>query len=157
MARRSRRDMARTAVLAVASGAVIAAAVAALGPAAAAGRPHQSVPVVINCVGKEQTSPSGYILACGDAGAYLTKLHWAAWGQTDAFGNGTYNYRAGHLHTFPVLVALWAAKPLPGHAGTRYFSSMTIIFTGNRRYTVGGKNYREPQTLTFPLSALGGA
>jgi|SRR5215469_12181786 len=176
MAIQSRRDKVRAAALAVASGAVIAtAAIATLGPAAAAGRPHHSpartfdaaagaVPVVINCVGKDQTSPTSYILACGDGNAYVAKLHWAAWGQTDAFGNGTYTFRAciptcsaGHLHYFPALVALWGAKPLTGHPGTRYFTRLTLIYTGNRRYTAGGKTYRLPPTATFPLSASGGA
>jgi hypothetical protein len=173
MALESRRDKVRAAVLAVASGAVIAtAAVATLGPAAAAGRPssHASavtavsrsgLPIVVNCAGQDQTRPASYILACGDTRAYLTKLQWAAWGQTDAFGNGTFNFKAClptcSLHSFPVLVALWAAKPLPGHPGTRFFTSMTLIFTGNRRYTAGGKRFREPQTATYPLSPSGGA
>jgi hypothetical protein len=41
-------------------------------------------------------------------------------------------------HRLPVLVALWRAEPLPGHAGQRYFTRLTIIYTGNRSYRAGG-------------------
>ena len=39
----------------------------------------------------------------------------------------------------------------------RYFTELTIIATGNRSYTAGGKTYQQPQTLTIPLSQHGGA
>ena len=39
----------------------------------------------------------------------------------------------------------------------RYFTELTIIFTGNRSYTAGGKKVTESQTLTIPLSNFGGA
>ena len=64
---------------------------------------------------------------------------------------------AGHGHSFPALVALWAAKPRPGHASERYFTRMTIIYTGDRAYRAGGKLYHLPPTVTEPLSPSGGA
>jgi hypothetical protein len=163
-------------VLAVSAAAVIViAALAGLGTAAAAGRTQHGpgaaviraaggLPVVVSCAGRGQTRPSQYILACGDGNAYLNGLHWAAWGRTDAFGNGTDTFRvcipsctAGRLHSFPVLAALWRAQSLPGHPGTRYFTRLTIIYTGNRSYSAGGKTFHLPQTVTYPLSASGGA
>jgi hypothetical protein len=38
----------------------------------------------------------------------------------------------------------------------RYFTRLTIIFTGNRSYTAGGKTYTESPTLNIPLSQIGG-
>lgn len=146
----------------------------ALAPASAAGRPaHQqgmtatvssADPVVINCAGHAQTRPRSYILACADAGAYISKMSWASWGSSAAFGSGTYDFQvciptcvAGHLATFSALAALWRAKPLPGHPGERYFTRLTLIFTGSRSYKGGSKTYVLPPTKTFPLAASGGA
>ena len=52
---------------------------------------------------------------------------------------------------------LWGVKALPNHAGVRYYTEMTIILTGNRSYTAGGKKVTEAQTQTIPLSNFGGA
>jgi hypothetical protein len=123
-----------------------------------------SLPVVINCAGHGQTRPGRYILACGDANAYLSGLHWAAWQPTDAFAAGTDTFRvciptcvAGRLHSFPVLATLWRVQSLPGHRSVRYFTRLTIIYTGRRSYSAGGKTFHLPQTATYPLSASGGA
>ncbi|HWF81241.1 MAG TPA: hypothetical protein VN695_11715 [Streptosporangiaceae bacterium] len=129
------------------------------GPAAAT-----SLPVVIDCAMKHHVKPSGYILACGDGSAFLARIHWAAWGGQAAFGNGTESLRIckpncaeGKTVTFPVLIALWRVQPLPGHRSVRYFTRVTLIYTGNRTYKVGGKKFRQPQTVTDPLSNFGGA
>jgi hypothetical protein len=171
------RALARTrpAVAAFCGVAATAAVVAvALTPASAAGRPahrpsatavvSSAVPVVINCAGHAQTRPRSYILACADAGAYVSKMSWASWGSSAAFGSGTYDFQvciptcvAGHLATFPALAALWRAEPLPGHPAERYFTRLTLIFTGSRTYKGGGKTYSLPPTKTFPLAASGGA
>ncbi|HET7018514.1 MAG TPA: hypothetical protein VFI65_31630 [Streptosporangiaceae bacterium] len=157
--------------------AITATANAAPGSAAAAINPHRdpgadapalqaagSLPVVINCAEQGQTRPGKYILACGDANAYVTGLHWAAWQTAAAFAAGTDTFRvciptctAGRLHSFPVLVTLWRVQALPGHKGVRYFTRMTIVYTGSRSYRAGGKTFHLPQTVTYPLSALGGA
>jgi hypothetical protein len=165
------RSRVRAAVVACGIAAIAAAAGAALGPAMAAGRSQDragtaaaSVPVVVSCTGQTQTRPGRYVLACADGNAYLTGLHWAAWGPASAFAAGTDTFKvcipsctAGHLHSFPALAALWRAEPLPGHPGQRYFTRLTIIYTGNRSYRAGGKTYHLHQTVTYPLSAFGGA
>lgn len=168
------RHRIRTAAAACAIAAVSAAAGAALGPAAqASGAAATSttpsaaaaaVPVVISCTGRTQVRPARYVLACADGNAYLTGLRWAAWGPASAFAAGTSTFKvciptctAGHLHSFPVLAALWRARPLPGHAGQRYFTRLTLIYTGSRSYQAGGKTYHVHQTVTYPLSASGGA
>ena len=159
----------RTAAVALCAAAI--ATVAAGTAAAAVGHPahHQSpatttTPVVIDCAMKHQVKPGFYIFACADAGALIEKMHWATWGGQAAFGNGTYSLKTcipncaeGKIVTFPILAALWQVKPLPGHRGVHYFTKITLIFTGNRSYKAGGKTFHEPQTLTLPLSAVGGA
>jgi hypothetical protein len=129
-----------------------------------AGKVAASLPVVVNCAAHAQTRPGQYILACGNGGAYLARLNWASWGPAAAFAEGIStindcvpNCVAGHGHSFPVLVALWRAEPLPGHAGQRYFTQLTLIYTGSRSYHAGGKQYSLPATATYPLSASGGA
>jgi len=151
---------------------VAAIAAAASVPAAAAGQQAPAgaatsaagVPVVINCAMHGQTRPRQYILACADGNAYLAGLQWPAWGPSSAFADGTSTFNdcipncvAGHFHSFPVLVALWRARPLPGHASERYFTRLTVIYTGRRTYHAGGKQYHLPVTATYPLSAFGGA
>jgi len=152
--------------------AAIAIAIAVAVPALAAGRARPasgtaapvSVPVVITCALQPQVRPSRYVLACGDAGALIIRLNWASWGSSAAFAAGVYSLNscnptcmARHFVNFPMLAALWRAAPWPGHAGRRYFSRLTLIFTGNRAYRSQGKLLRLPPTLTFPLSASGGA
>jgi hypothetical protein len=161
----------RAAALVLCGAAAIAAAVAASAPATAAGRSEQGViaasagvPVVIDCAAHPQVRPGQYILACADAGAYLTGLHWAAWGSSSAFAGGFFKLNlctpdcsAGHFARFPMLAALWRAEPRPGHPGQRYFTRVTIIYTGNRAYREHGRLFHLPPTVTDPLSEFGGA
>jgi hypothetical protein len=158
----------RAAALALCSVAAITAC-AAPAPGATAG-PRQpatltatiSVPIVVGC-GQAQVRPGDYNLTC-TAGAYLAGLQWASWGSTAAFAQGTMmldtcipNCVAGAGHSFPALVALWRTEPRPGHAGERYFTRLTLIYTGNRTYSAGGKQYSLPPTATYPLTPDGGA
>ena len=126
--------------------------------------PAAGVPVVVDCAMRAQTRPGQFVLACADGGASLSGLHWASWGSSAAFADGVSTFNdcvptcvAGHGHSFPALVALWGAEPRPGHAGQRYFTRMTIIYTGSRAYHAGGKLYHLPPTVTEPLSPAGGA
>jgi hypothetical protein len=119
--------------------------------------------VVLDCGTDAQVRPGQYALAC-TGGASVVRLHWASWGPSAAFAAGTSvlddcvpNCVAGHGHSFPALVALWRAEPRPGHPGQRYFTRLTIIYTGNHSYTAGGEVRRLPATATYPLSAAGGA
>jgi hypothetical protein len=162
----------KAAALALAGIAVLATtAFAASASAATSGRTAESVrqqstapPVVVNCQQKTQVRPRSIILACADGNAYTGSLSWTAWGSSSALASGTYafndcipNCLSGHGHTFPALVVLWGARALPGHSEVRYFSEMTMVFTGNRSYTAGGKKYSLSQTMTIPLSNFGGA
>lgn len=163
------RSRVKAAVLALCGIAAIATTVGLASTAGAtAAQPQRpgtasGVPVVVNCAMHAQTQPGQYILACADGNAYVAGLHWAAWGSSAAFATGSEafndcipNCLAGHFLSFPVLVAAWRAEPWPGHAGVRYFTQMTLIYTGSLSYTVDGKVYHLPSTTTFPLSAYGG-
>jgi len=117
--------------------------------------PAAGLPVVVDCAMQAQTRPGQFVLACADGGASLSGLHWASWGSSAAFADGVSTFNdcvptcvAGHGHSFPAL---------PGHAGQRYFTRMTIIYTGSRAYHAGGKLYHLPPTVTEPLSPAGGA
>ena len=162
----------KAAALALAGVALLATtAFAATASAATSGRTAESVgrqstalPVVVNCLMKTQVRPGSIIFGCADAKIYVSSLNWTAWGSSSALASGTYDFYdctpscvAGHFHTFAALVVLWGARALPGHSGVRYFSEMTMIFTGNRSYTVSGQKYQLSQTLTISLSQYGGA
>jgi hypothetical protein len=56
-----------------------------------------------------------------------------------AYGSGTLkvnscnpNCATGKYIRYPVLTVLWRAESRPRHAGQRYFSRLTFIFTGKR-------------------------
>ena len=161
---RSRKARLQLAVIGVAAIAAIAVAGGASVAAAQSGSRAVAAPVVINCSGHAVTKPKTYVLSCADGNSYLKRLHWASWGGSAAFASGTSVFNDctpscvnGHFHSFTALVALWRPEALPGHAGQRYFTRLTIIYSGGRDYRAGGKKHRLPQTVTFPLSSGGGA
>ncbi len=161
------RSLRKAAALALGGIAVIATAACGAAASAATQEPQQSMaslPVVVSCAMKTQVRPGSFTLACADGNAYVSGLSWSAWGSSSALASGNYSFNdctpnclSGHGHTFGGLVVLWGVKSLPNHAGVRYFTEMTIILTGNRSYTAGGKKYTEAQTTTIPLSNFGGA
>jgi hypothetical protein len=165
---RPSRGRVKAAVLALCGIAVIATvAVSVSASAATSGRQQTPVasalPVVVACGMKEQIRPGVYILACADGNAYLTGLSWSAWRPFSALATGTYTFNdcvpncvSGHGHSFPAIAVLWDVQPLPGHHDVRYFTRLTIIYTGNRSYRADGKLYHLAQTATYPLSRYGG-
>jgi len=115
--------------------------------------------VMVDCDGKLQTRPSGFVLTCADANDALGGMHWVSWG-TQAFGTGTETINSctpdcadGTLVPYPVLVAAWRPEPLPGHPGVQYFTRVTRIYTANRPplYGCQGKQTCYPLTSTFDL------
>ena len=172
MTTRLARTRLKAAALALCGIAAIGVAVsAASAPAVAAGRSQSAavtasapVPVVVNCAMHGQVRPRQYILPCADQNSVLTGLTWAAWGSSSAFAAAGINTfddcipscAAGHFHSFPVLAALWRAEPWPGHPAQRYFTRLTLIYTGPRSYRAGGRLHRIPVTVTYPLSPGGG-
>ena len=160
------RNLRKAAALAL--GGIALIATAACAPASAATQAPQqaaaALPVVVNCSMKTQVRPGTFTLACADGNAYVGGMSWTAWGSSSALASGKYSFNdcvpnclSGHGHTFSGLIVLWGVKALPNHAGMSYFTEMTIIITGSRSYTAGGKKYTEPLTSTIPLSNFGGA
>lgn len=160
------RSLRQAAALVLCGLAVIATAACTAASAAPVAQEQSAaaLPVVVSCAMTTQVRPGIFTLACADGNAYVSGLSWTAWGSSSALASGKYSFNdctpnclSGHGHTFAGLIVLWGVKALPGHAGVRYYTEMTIILTGNRNYTAGGKRVTEPQTLTIPLSNFGGA
>lgn len=134
------------------------------GTAAPAASTAAGAPVVIDCAGQARTRPAQYVLACGDGAGTLAGLRWAGWGPSSATADGISVINdcapscvAGHGHQFPALVRLWRAEPLPGHPGERYFTRLTITYTGTRSYRADGQLRQLPKSTTYPLFPTGGA
>ena len=130
-------------------------------PAPARATAPRSV-VVVNCLGKQQTRPSSFILTCADANDALSGLHWVNWAASQAFGTGTEvvnsctpDCAGGKLVSYPALIALWRPEPLPGHSGVRYFTRITRIYPASRPplYYCQGTRTCYPQTSTSDLLA----
>jgi hypothetical protein len=165
------RRRVKAATLALAGIAMLATTACATASAAtsgksaeSAGQRSSSVPIVVNCGGQTLRRPNIYLLECADGYAFVGGLTWSTWGSSSALASGTSHFNdctpnclSGRGHTFPALVVLWRARARPGHAGVRYFSEMTIIYTGNRSYTAGGKKTQVPQAQTILLSPNPGA
>lgn len=127
------------------SGTVTATALAVV-PASAGSSPV----VMVSCASQGQVRPGGYDVGC-TANELLRSLHWQTWRGT-AYGNGvlkvddcTPTCAQGKYIDFPVLIVAWRPMSWPGHAGHRYFTRMTWIFTGKRP-----GHARAAQTLTLP-------
>jgi hypothetical protein len=115
--------------------------------------------VVVNCLDKQQSRPSSFILTCADAGDVLTHVEWVNWA-SEAFGTGTEmiktckpNCAEGGFASYPVLITLWRPEPLPGHPGVLHFTRATRIYTANRPplYFCHGSQTCYPLTSTFDL------
>ena len=122
------------------------AAVLAAGPASAS----SSQVVVVNC-GQGQVRRAQYDIGCMASQEFLAGLRWTSW-RSVAFGGGvlkvndcTPSCAKGTYIKYPVLTVLWRARPWPAHAGRRYFSRLTLIFTGKRPAHVP-----VTQTITLP-------
>jgi hypothetical protein len=122
-------------------------------PALASGEARR---VVGNCT-KSQVRPATIIVACADDNLALTALHWVSFGGTTARASGSYHVNdcspdcaAGHFHSYPVRVALSAAKICPDKHDD--YSEATVTFTGRRPSGVKSSK----STLSLPGCPLPG-
>jgi hypothetical protein len=122
-------------------------------------QPAYPAVVVVNCLFKDQVRPTSFTLTCADGYDYLSGLRWASWGD-EAFASGTEHENtcqpdcaAGKEISYPALVVLWRPESLPGHAGARYFTRITRIYTNNRPplYNCQGTRTCYPVTSTLDL------
>ena len=132
------------------------AGVTALGASPASAGTGQVV--AVNCQGHGQVRPAGFDnFGCMPSQESLTNLSWTSW-QSVAFGQGNLKVNQciptcaqGTFAKFPVLTVLWRARPWPGHAGQRYFTRVTWIFTGKHP---GGKHTPVTDTMTISPNPL---
>jgi hypothetical protein len=165
----------------LAAGLVIGLAVTACGSAAQAGvpaggspaapQPQASSPapaasrtVWFDCTHHGQQEPSDYILTCADAGSVLEHLVWKSWTAQQAVATGVHelndctpNCAEGKFIDYPVVVTLWRGEPVSGQPGERYFTMITVRYTGLRppAYTSNGQLVRHPAQWTEPLGPFG--
>lgn len=105
-------------------------------PAAQAARPATGPVVLVTCAQTGAVRPARFIIACADANDFLKGLSWSQWGTAPRGGGKELinscvpSCVAGHFHTFPVKVSLSRIRNWPHHAGKRYFTRMTLKYTG---------------------------
>jgi len=79
-------------------------------------------------------APHRFIIACGDANDYLTRLRWSIWGPTVAIGRGEEwvnncvpNCASGRFFHRHVQVLLWRIRRLHRHVhGLFRFTRLTV-------------------------------
>jgi hypothetical protein len=137
----------------VVAGFVVAATPAAAGPTSAAAT---RVVLVNQCSGRGQVRPRPNIPLpfCMTGNELIGKASWTSWGSV-AFGAGDLEVNnctpssscgPSQYTKYPILMVLWRAKPWKG--GGRYFSRVTLIFTGTRPH-----HSAVTQTITWPSAA----
>ena len=94
-------------------------------------------PFAINC-NALQFKPKKIVLACGDAGSWLSTLKWTSWSATQASGTGVYNANdctpncaAGQIKSGPVNVTLSTPKTCPSQTHPA-FKRVALTYTGTR-------------------------
>jgi hypothetical protein len=102
-------------------------------PATAAGGAR----VVGNCL-RSQVRPRSIVLACADANAQLTHLHWSSFGGASASASGDEYVNdcipycaAGHFHSYPVTLVF--SEPRECSDGHRDYRLATLRYTSSRR------------------------
>jgi|SRR5215472_2656107 len=120
--------------------------------------------VWFNCLARGQVKPADYILTCADAGSVLDHLVWTRWTAQQAVATGVHelnndipNHAEGKFIDYPAVVTLWRSEPVPGHPGERYFTRITVRYTGSRppAYTSNGQLVQHPAQWTQSLGLRG--
>ena len=122
------------AVAGTATTAVLVAVPASAKPAAPASA-SSSQTVLVNC-NNGVVKPKLFEPGCMASQEFFSKLSWTNWA-SNAFGSGTFDINScdpscanGKLQKLPVLVVAWKAQAWPNHSGKKFFSRLTVIFTG---------------------------
>lgn len=129
-------------------------------PSSTAPSPVAASTVVFDCLGHGQVEPTSYILTCADANSVLGHLTWTDWTAQQAVAAGVHeinnctpNCAEGKFINYPAVVTLWRSEPVPGHPGERYFTKITVRYTGLRppAYTSNGQLVQNPAEWTQSL------
>jgi hypothetical protein len=109
--------------------------------------------------------PRDFILTCGDAGSVLSQLSWSSWTPAQATATGVHqlndctpNCAEGKFRDYPAVITFWRSEPVPGHPGEKYFTRITVRYTGPRppAYTSNGILVKNPAQWTEPVETLAG-
>jgi hypothetical protein len=105
----------------------------------AAGAKAQTHIVALDCLGKPDVQPAGYVFACADGNDYLTKMTWTSWTLKLASGYGAEvindcvpDCAAGHYISYPVLVVFWGQAAVSGQKCELRYTQYTVIYPGKR-------------------------
>jgi hypothetical protein len=132
-------------------------------PAATASSPAAASAVLFDCLGHGQAEPTGYILTCADADSVLDHLTWMSWTAQQAVAAGdhelnncTPNCAEGRFINYPAIVTLWRSEPVSGHPAERYFTKITVRYTGPRppAYMSNGQLVQHPAEWTQSLGPI---
>ncbi|HZR53956.1 MAG TPA: hypothetical protein VFB06_31185 [Streptosporangiaceae bacterium] len=122
----------------------------------------QPKPVVFNCLNHPVVKPSSYVLTCADDGSFLYHLKWAGWTAQRATAAGVHelndctpNCAEGTFRKYPAIITFWRPEPLAGHHGEKYFTRITVRYTGPRppMYTSNGQLVKHPASWTQALGS----
>jgi hypothetical protein len=146
----------RTRVFATAGLMTLAGTASATMMAASPASAASSQVVVVSCHGHGQVKPAAfYNFGCMPSQELLAGLSWSSWNSV-AFGHGnlevnncTPTCAQGRFVKYPILTVLYRAEPRPQHAGQKYFSRLTWIYTGKR------PTAHAPATVTLTLPSTG--
>jgi hypothetical protein len=143
-------------------------------PAPSPARPSSAAPsptaaastVVFDCLEQARVEPANFILTCADDNSVLGRLSWTSWTAEQAIATGVHELNGctpdcamGTFHDYPAVVTFWRSEPAAGHPGERYFTRITVRYTGPRppAYTSNGNLVKNPATWTEGLCLCGGA
>ncbi len=113
--------------------------------------------VVGNCT-HSQIKPASIILACADANAALTRIHWSSFGGSVAHGSAEYTFNdckpycaAGKVHSYPVSLILSDPRRCPD--GHRDYRIAVVDYSGASRPagSAGGPGKPGKLSLYCPL------
>ena len=128
----------------------------------AAGTTVSARPAVFDCLNHPVVEPSSYVLTCADNGSFLYYLKWTSWtaGRATAAGvhelnDCTPNCAEGKFHKYPAIITFWRPEPLAGHQGEKYFTRITVRYTGPRppMYMSNGQLVKNPASWTGTLGS----
>jgi hypothetical protein len=95
--------------------------------------------VVFDCLNHPIAEPGTYVLTCADYGSILEHLNWQSWTSTSAVATGVHSLNdctpdcaVGKFIDYPAVITFWRAEPLAGHSGEKYFTRITVRYTGQR-------------------------
>jgi hypothetical protein len=119
-------------------------------------------PVVFDCLNRPVVEPSSYVLTCADNGSFLYHLKWTSWKGARATATGVHelndctpNCAEGTFHKYPAVITFWRPEPLAGHPGEKYFTRITVCYTGPRppMYMSNGQLVKNPASWTGTLGS----